>query len=299
MKLGFIGLGTMGFPMAGHLQSAGHAVTVFNRTQSKAAAWVKQYGGQKADTPSACAKEQELVFTCVGNDDDLKAVTLGAKGAFENMSAGSIFIDHSTVSADLSKTLFKEAKQRGFDFLDAPVSGGQKGAENGALSIMLGGSINAFERAKPVLVAYGKTISLIGEAGSGQLCKMVNQICSAGLLQALSEAMYFGQTAGLDMNKVLEVISGGAAQSWQMDNRASTMLKNEYNFGFAVDWMRKDLSIVKQEAAKHELGLPVTELVDSYYKDVQNMGGGQWDTSALFERLIHFKNERIELENKE
>jgi len=284
-KIGFIGLGTMGFPMAGHLQGVGHEVTVFNRSPEKSQKWLESYAGNVATSPRECAEGKDFVISCVGRDSDLEEVTLGEQGAFHNMKPGAVFVDHTTTSASIATRLYREAQQRDFHFLDGPVSGGQSGAENGVLSIMLGGDENVFAQAEPVLQSYGKTIALIGESGSGQLCKMVNQICIAGLLQSLSEALFFGRESGLDMEKVISVISGGAAQSWQMENRYQTMLNGEYDFGFAVDWMRKDFDIVKQEAEKNNLKLPVLELVDAYYKDVQEMGGGRWDTSSLFARL--------------
>ena len=285
MKLGFIGLGVMGFPMAGHLQKAGHAVTVFNRTQEKARRWQAEYGGKVADTPRAAAEGCDLVFTCVGRDEDVEQVILGDDGALQAMGAGSVLVDHTTTSAVLAKKLAELAGQQQVGFLDAPVSGGQAGAEQGVLSVMVGGEQDVFEKARPVIEAFGKTITLIGGSGSGQYCKMVNQLCITGLLQSLSEALLFGKNVGLDMENVLSVIGAGAAQSWQMHNRADTMLKGEYDFGFAVDWMRKDLGIVLNEAKERVLDLPVATLVDGYYADVQAMEGGRWDTSSLMARL--------------
>lgn len=285
MKVGFIGLGVMGFPMAGHLAKAGHAVCVYNRNPAKSARWVQTHGGRQAETPAALASECEIVFACVGRDSDVEEITLGARGAFAAMKPGALFIDHTTTSATIARRLALEATQRGFDFLDAPVSGGQAGAENGILSIMVGGDGLAFERAQPVMAAYGRTIARIGDSGAGQLCKMVNQICIAGLVQGLAEAIHFGRAENLDMEKVFSVISGGAAQSWQMVNRHKTMLEGKYEFGFAVDWMRKDLAILLEEAHKNNIELPITQIIDSYYADVQKMGGGRWDTSSLLARL--------------
>ncbi len=281
----FIGLGVMGYPMAGHLQAKGFAVTVYNRTDSKAAAWVDQHGGAKADTPAAAAAEADVVFCCVGNDKDLEEVTLGPDGAFGAMRPGALFVDHTTASADIARRLFAAAKEAGFGALDAPVSGGQAGAENGVLTIMVGGEQADFDRAKAMMQAYGRAVTLLGPAGAGQLTKMVNQITIAGLLQGLSEALTFSEKAGLDSKLVLEVISKGAAQSWQMENRGTTMVDDKFDFGFAVDWMRKDLDICLTEANRMGAPLPVTALVDQFYKDVQQMGGGRWDTSSLIRRL--------------
>ena len=288
-KVAFLGLGTMGSPMAAHLARAGHAVTVYNRTTTKSIAWCTQYAGagtiKHAETPRLAAQGAELVFCCVGNDDDLRAVTLGADGAFAGMEPGNIFIDHTTASAEVARELFGAARTLGLHFLDAPVSGGEAGAQNGQLTVMCGGDSAAFERAQPVAMAFARSMALLGAAGSGQLAKMVNQIAIAGLVQALSEAVAFGQQAGLDMQQVLAVIGKGAAQSWQMDNRGSTMVSDTFNFGFAVDLMRKDLGLVLAEAQRNGARLPVTALVDQFYADVQHMGGGRWDTSSLVRRL--------------
>lgn len=284
-KTAFIGLGVMGYPMAGHLKAAGHQVTVYNRTTAKAEAWVTEHGGQMAQTPQQAAQGADIVFACVGNDDDLKAVTLGPDGAFQAMSEGSIFVDHTTASAAIAQNLYASAQAAGFEFIDAPVSGGQAGAENGQLAVMCGGDDAPFDRAKPVMQAYAKSCLLMGPSGSGQLTKMVNQICIAGLVQALSEGLHFAQKAGLDGEKVLSAIGGGAAGSWQMANRGSTMLKDEFDFGFAVDWMRKDLGIVLEEARRIGATAPITAAVDQYYGDLQNMAGGRWDTSSLIRRL--------------
>ena len=279
----FIGLGVMGYPMAGHLARAGHAVTVFNRTPAKAAAWVAEYGGASAATPALAARDADVVLTCVGNDDDLRQVTLGPDGALAAMRAGALFVDHTTVSASIAREL--AAFRDDLLVLDAPVSGGQAGAVNGALTIMCGGAPLAFAAAEPVLAAYAKRIGLMGPAGSGQLTKMVNQIAIAGVLEGLAEAVHFALAAGLDANSVFDVIGKGAAQSWQMDNRAGTMAKGEYDFGFAVDWMRKDLGLVLDEAKRLGISLPATALVDQFYGDVQAMGGRRQDTSALLRRF--------------
>ena len=288
-KVAFLGLGTMGSPMAAHLARAGHAVTVYNRTTSKSIAWCAQYAGagaiKHAETPRLAAHGAELVFCCVGNDDDLRAVTLGADGAFAGMEPGNIFVDHTTASAEVARELYGAARTLGLHFLDAPVSGGEAGAQNGLLTVMCGGDSAAFERAEPVAMAFARSMALMGPTGAGQLTKMVNQIAIAGLLQALSEAVAFGQQAGLDMQQVLAVIGKGAAQSWQMDNRGSTMAKDAFDFGFAVDWMRKDLGLVLAEAQRNGARVPVTALVDQFYGDVQHMGGGRWDTSSLIRRL--------------
>jgi len=284
-KIAFIGLGNMGYPMAGHLLGAGHDVTVVNRTPAKAARWCDEYGGAQAATPAAAADSAEFVFTCVGNDDDLRAVVLGRQGVVQTLRAGRIFIDHSTTSAVVAREMAAALAARGIEFLDAPVSGGQAGAQKGVLTVMCGGSERAFERARPVVAAYARACALMGPVGSGQLTKMVNQVCIAGLLQGLAEGLAFGQRVGLDMNAVIEVIAKGAAQSWQMDNRAHTMCQGEFNFGFAVDWMRKDLGIVRDEASRHGAQLPVTTLVDGFYAELQARGGGRWDTSSLIERL--------------
>lgn len=284
-QVAFIGLGVMGAPMAGHLANKGHQVTVFNRTRSKAEAWAARYAGQVADTPAAAAAGADFVFACVGNDQDLRAVTVGAAGAFSQMKANAIFIDHTTASAEVARELYQAAQARHLSFLDAPVSGGQAGAENGALTVMVGGDADAFDRAMPVIDAYARAVTLIGASGSGQLAKMVNQITIAGLLQSLSEAIHFGERAGLDMNLVLDVISKGAAQSWQMENRGKTMVEHQFEFGFAVDWMRKDLGLCLAEASRNGTALPIAALVDQFYAEVQNLGGGRWDTSSLIARL--------------
>jgi 3-hydroxyisobutyrate dehydrogenase len=284
-KVGFVGLGVMGFPMAGHLAKAGHEVTVYNRTASKAEAWAAKHKGKTAPTPAAAAKGAEFVFTMVGNDDDLRSVVYGDSGVFAGMGKGAILVDHTTASAIVARELEAEAKKRGFGFLDAPVSGGQAGAENGQLGIMVGGDPATFAKAEPVTKIYAKALTLIGPGGSGQLTKMVNQICIAGLLQGLSEGMNFAAKSGLDIDKVLSVITAGAAGSWQMSNRAKTMVEGKFNFGFAVDWMRKDLGICLEEAKNNKARLPVTALVDQFYAHVQVRGGGRWDTSSLINLL--------------
>lgn len=284
-KLAFIGLGVMGYPMAGHLARAGHEVTVYNRTGAKAAAWQQEYGGHTATTPAEAARGAEFVFSCVGNDDDLRTVTIGDQGAFSAMEQGSIFIDNTTTSAIVARELSAIAREKGFSFLDAPVSGGQAGAQNGRLTVMIGGEQAAFDKAFPVIDAYAAKAELMGPSGYGQLTKMVNQICIAGLVQGLSEAIHFGKRAGLDIDRVMGVISKGAAQSWQMENRYKTMMNNEFEFGFAVDWMRKDLKITMEEAEKNGASLPVTKIVDGYYAKVQEMGGSRWDTSSLIALL--------------
>lgn len=284
-KVAFLGLGVMGYPMAGHLALAGHQVTVYNRSAAKAQAWVTEFRGTSAATPREAAANADIVFSCVGNDDDLRAVTLGADGAFAGMTPGAIFVDHTTASANVARELYTAAKNIGLNFIDAPVSGGQAGAQNGALTIMCGGDAAAFEAVKPAGMAFAKAFTLMGDSGAGQLTKMVNQICIAGLVQALSEAVAFGQKAGLDVNQVLDVIGKGAAQSWQLDNRGKTMAAGEFDFGFAVDWMRKDLGLVMDEAKRNGSRLPVTALVDQFYGDVQAMGGQRWDTSSLIKRL--------------
>jgi 3-hydroxyisobutyrate dehydrogenase len=281
----FIGLGVMGHPMAGHLARAGHRVTVYNRTASKADAWVATYGGAQAATPRDAASNADIVFTCVGNDADLRGVVLGADGAFADMKPGAIVVDHTTASADVARELHAAAKARGLHFIDAPVSGGQAGAVNGALTVMCGGDAEPFERMKPVAMALARAVTRVGDAGAGQLAKMVNQTAVAGLLQGLAEAIAFGQRAGLDMKLVLDVIGKGAAQSWQLDNRGPTMVDDRFDFGFAVDLMRKDLGLVLDEARKQGARMPVTALVDQFYADVQGMGGGRLDTSALIKRL--------------
>ena len=284
-KVAFLGLGVMGHPMAGHLARAGHSVTVYNRTAAKAQAWVQEYGGAHAATPAEAAEGADIVFACVGNDDDLRSVVLGDNGAFKRMKPGAIFVDHTTASAEIARELSALAQAAGLRFIDAPVSGGQAGAVNGALTVMCGGDAAAFEQIKPVALAFAKAVTLVGDSGAGQLAKMVNQICIAGLVQGLSEAVAFGQKAGLDMKLVLDVIGKGAAQSWQLDNRGKTMVDDQFNFGFAVDWMRKDLGLVLDEARRNGARAPVTALVDQFYADVQAMGGQRWDTSSLIKRL--------------
>jgi len=284
-KCAFIGLGVMGYPMAGHLQKAGHDVTVYNRTAAKAEKWVSEFGGASAPTPAEAAKGAEFVFSCVGNDDDLRSVMLGDGGMFAGMDKGSVLIDNTTASADVARELYAAAKDMGISFIDAPVSGGQAGAENGVLTVMCGGDQDAFDRAAPVIDTFAKSCKLMGESGSGQLTKMVNQICIAGLVQGLSEGVNFGVKAGLDMEKVLDVISKGAAGSWQMENRGSTMVENKFDFGFAVDWMRKDLGICLEESKRNGARLPVTALVDQFYAQVQERGGNRWDTSSLIDLL--------------
>lgn len=283
--LAFIGLGVMGYPMAGHLATAGHHVTVYNRTTEKADKWVAQYGGHRADTPRATASGADLVFSCVGNDDDLRAVILGADGALAGMDAGAILIDHTTTSADVARELAAACAAQDCAMLDAPVSGGEAGAINGALTVMVGGEAAVFERATPFIDHFARARQLMGPSGAGQLTKMVNQICIGGLVQGLSEGLDFADKAGLDGRAVIEVISKGAAQSWQMENRFETMIDDEFDFGFAVDWMVKDLNICLDEATRHDISLPVTALVKSYYEEVQAMGGGRWDTSSLIRRL--------------
>jgi 3-hydroxyisobutyrate dehydrogenase len=284
-KCAFIGLGIMGYPMAGHLAAKGHEVTVYNRTSAKAEQWAKQHGGRAAPTPREAAKGAELVFMCVGNDDDIRSVAYGDEGALAGMGDGCVLIDHTTASADIARELEAEAGKQDKQFVDAPVSGGQAGAENGVLTIMCGGEPAAFERVKPVMEAYGRAVTLMGPAGAGQLTKMVNQLCIAGLVQGLAEAINFGQRAGLDMEKVIAVISKGAAQSWQMDNRASTMVQGKFDFGFPVVWMRKDLKICLEEANRNGALLPVTALIDQYYHQVMKAGGSRWDTSSLIHNL--------------
>jgi 3-hydroxyisobutyrate dehydrogenase len=284
-KVAFIGLGVMGFPMAGHLKAKGYDVTVYNRTLAKADDWVKKHGGSAAPTPAAAAKDADFVMLMVGNDNDLLEVALGKDGALAGMKQGAILVDHTTASADAARKVFAEAKKKGVDFIDAPVSGGQAGAENGKLTVMCGGEKPPFERAKPVMDSYGRAVTLMGEAGAGQLTKMVNQICIAGLVQALSEGIAFAEKAGLDAELVLDVISKGAAQSWQMENRGKTMHARKFDFGFAVDWMRKDLGICLEEAKRNGASLPVTALVDQFYGDVQKEGGKRFDTSSLILRL--------------
>ena len=284
-KTAFIGLGVMGFPMAGHLARAGHDVTVYNRTSGKAAQWTQTYGGRSAPTPSAAAAGADCVMLCVGNDSDVRTVALGADGALSAMQAGALLVDHTTASAIVARELYAAAKARGVGFLDAPVSGGQAGAENGKLTIMVGGDAGPFARAEPVLACYARAVTLMGGPGSGQLTKMVNQVCIAGLVQALSEGIHFGMRAGLDIERVLDVIGKGAAQSWQMDNRGKTMAADKFDFGFAVDWMRKDLAMAIAEARTNGAVLPVTALVDQFYARIQARGGGRWDTSSLIRLL--------------
>ncbi len=284
-NVAFLGLGVMGYPMSGHLAKAGHNVTVYNRTAAKSAAWCAEFGGQHALTPRETVASADIVFCCVGNDADLRSVVLGADGGFAGMKPGAIFVDHTTASADVARELSAAAQKGGFQFIDAPVSGGQAGAQNGLLTVMCGGDAAAFEAAKPTAMAFSRAFTLLGASGAGQLAKMVNQICIAGLVQGLSEAIAFGQRAGLDMNQVLEVIGRGAAQSWQLDNRGKTMVAGKFDFGFAVDWMRKDLGLVLDEAKRNGAKLPVTALVDQFYADVQEMGGQRWDTSSLIKRL--------------
>jgi len=285
-KLALIGLGVMGFPMAGHLVArGGHDVTVYNRSRAKADAWVAKHKGRIAETPAKAVEGAEIVFSCVGDDPDLREVTLGPNGAFQKMAKGTIFVDHTTASAKVARDLAAEAKKRGFEFLDAPVSGGQAGAENGQLTVMVGGESAAFERAKPVIANFAKAVTLLGPSGAGQLTKMVNQICIAGLVQGLSEGLNFALKAGLDAKLVLEVISKGAAQSWQMENRGKTMVDDKFDFGFAVDWMRKDLRICTETARQNGAQLPVTQTVAGFYDEISKMGGGRWDTSSLIRRL--------------
>ncbi|MCK8778645.1 NAD(P)-dependent oxidoreductase [Rhizobium sp. NTR19] len=285
-KVAFIGLGVMGFPMAGHLKEKGsHEVTVYNRTASKADDWVKKYGGRSAGTPAEAAREADFVFTCVGNDDDLRSVTITETGVLAGMKSGAVLIDNTTASAEVARELEAAAKEKGIGFIDAPVSGGQAGAENGVLTVMCGGEEATFDKAKPVIDAYARMVGLMGPVGSGQLTKMMNQICIAGVVQGLAEAIHFGKQSGLDIEKVIDVISKGAAGSWQMENRYKTMNAGKYDFGFAVDWMRKDLDIVLTEARRNGAKLPLTALVDQFYGDVQAMGGKRWDTSSLLARL--------------
>lgn len=287
-KVAFIGLGVMGYPMAGHLASAGNDVAVYNRTRSKAEQWQKEHKGKACDTPREACSGAEIVMVCVGNDDDLRSVIYGDDGVLAGLDSGAILVDHTTASATVAREIGQACSDKGIGFLDAPVSGGQAGAENGALAIMCGGEQATFDAVASTLDAYGKNVALMGETGAGQLTKMVNQICIAGLVQALSEGVNFAQAAGLDIEKVMSVVAGGAAQSWQMENRYQTMAKNEFDFGFAVDWMRKDLSIVLDEARNNGASVPVTAMVDQYYADVQKMGGSRWDTSSLIARLKQF-----------
>jgi 3-hydroxyisobutyrate dehydrogenase-like beta-hydroxyacid dehydrogenase len=285
-KVAFIGLGVMGFPMAGHLkEKGGHDVTVYNRTAAKASDWAKKFGGQTGATPAAAAKDADFVFTCVGNDDDLRSVTIGEDGVLSGMKKGAILIDNTTASAEVARELEAAAKEKAVSFIDAPVSGGQAGAENGVLTVMCGGDQQTFDKARPIIDAYARMVGLMGPVGSGQLTKMMNQICIAGIVQGLSEAIHFGKQSGLEIEKVIDVISKGAAGSWQMENRHKTMDQGKYDFGFAVDWMRKDLDIVLTEARRNGAKLPLTALVDQFYGDVQAMGGNRWDTSSLLARL--------------
>ena len=284
-NVAFIGLGVMGYPMAGYISKAGHNVTVFNRTGSKADKWIKDHKGTKADTPAKAAENADYVLTCVGNDNDLREVTFGDNGIFKTIKEDSVYIDNTTASATIAREIYDYSKKNNFGFLDAPVSGGQAGAENGALTVMIGGEQESFDKAKDIIDCYSKKKKLLGKAGNGQLAKMVNQICIAGLVQGLSEGINFGIKAGLNMEDVIEVISKGAAQSWQMDNRYKTMIDDKFEFGFAVDWMRKDLKIALDEAKKNKSLLPITEIIDGYYADIQNIGGNRWDTSSLIKRL--------------
>jgi len=284
-KTAFIGMGVMGYPMAGHMAKGGHDVTVYNRTTAKSEGWVSEYGGSFAETPAKAAEGAEIVCACVGNDDDLRSVVYGDDGILAGMSDGTIFVDHTTASADVAREVGAKAAEKGIQLLDGPVSGGQAGAENGVLTVMVGGDQAAFDKAQPIIDCYARAVTLLGPVGSGQLCKMVNQICIAGLVQGLSEGIAFGQKAGLDVKKVIDVISKGAAQSWQMENRAETMIDDQFEFGFAVDWMRKDLGICMEEARNNGALLPVTALVDQFYAEIQNRGGNRWDTSSLIRRL--------------
>ncbi len=284
-NVAFIGLGVMGYPMAGYISKGGHNVTVYNRTGAKADKWLKDFKGKKADTPKDAAKDADYIFTCVGNDNDLREVTFGENGIFKSIKKGAVYIDNTTASATIAREIYSHAKKNGFGFLDAPVSGGQAGAENGALTVMVGGDQENFDKALDKIDCYSKKVKLLGKSGSGQLAKMVNQICIAGLVQGLSEAINFGQKAGLNMEDVIEVISKGAAQSWQMENRYKTMLEDKFDFGFAVDWMRKDLKIAMEEAKNNGSLLPITEIIDKYYAEVQDMGGKRWDTSSLIKRF--------------
>ena len=284
-NVAFIGLGVMGYPMAGYISKAGHNVTVFNRTKSKAEKWINEYKGKMANTPAEAAEGADFIFTCVGNDNDLKEVSLGENGLFHTAKKGCVYIDNSTVSAEISRELYAAAKDKGFDFLDAPISGGQAGAEGGKLTVMVGGDESTFKKAEPVIDCYSQKVKLIGTSGSGQLTKMMNQMCIAGAVQGLSEAINFGINAGLDMDIVMETISKGAAQSWQMENRYRTMTDDKFDYGFAVDWMRKDLAIVIEEAKRNGSPVPITEIIDGYYAKVQEMGGNRWDSSSLIALL--------------
>ncbi len=284
-KVSFIGLGVMGYPMAGHISKVGHNVTVYNRTSSKAKKWTSEFKGNSAETPDEAAKDSDFIFTCVGNDNDLREVTLGENGIYKNIKQGAVHIDNTTSSASIARELNSYAENNNFGFLDAPVSGGQAGAENGELTVMIGGDQGNFDKAKDVIDCFSKKMKLLGDSGSGQLAKMVNQICVAGVVQGISEGINFGMNAGLNMNEVIEVISKGAAQSWQMENRHKTMINDEFDFGFAVDWMRKDLNIALEEAKNNNSDLPLTKLIDQFYGEIQNMDGGRWDTSSLIKRL--------------
>ncbi len=284
-KVSFIGLGVMGYPMAGHISKGGHNVTVFNRTTSKAEKWIKEYKGKLAKTPKEAATDCDFIFTCVGNDNDLKEVTLGKNGLFKSAKKNCVYVDNTTASAEIARELYKKAKSAGFYFLDAPVSGGQAGAENGALTVMIGGDDEAYKKASPVIDCYSKKMKLLGPAGNGQLAKMVNQICIAGVVQGLSEAINFGLNAKLKMEDVIETISKGAAQSWQMENRYKTMIDDKFDYGFAVDWMRKDLKIAMEEAKRNNSPLPITKIIDEYYGEIQKMNGNRWDTSSLIKRF--------------
>jgi 3-hydroxyisobutyrate dehydrogenase len=284
-KAAFLGLGVMGYPMAGHLKRNGHEVTVYNRTAERAQKWVEEFGGRAGPTPREAAKGQDIVFSCVGNDNDLRAVTMGENGAFEGLGEGAVFVDHTTASAEIARELHKAARARGAGFLDAPVSGGQAGAETGALSVMCGGTCEDFAKAQTIIGSYARACRLMGPAGSGQLTKMVNQICIAGLVEGLAEGLHFAKRAGLDPNAAVEIISKGAAQSWQMDNRHKTMAAGKFDFGFAVNWMRKDLALCLDEARRNGASLPVAALVDQFYAEIQKIGGGRWDTSSLIARI--------------
>jgi len=284
-KVSFIGLGVMGYPMAGHISKAGHNVTIFNRTTSKAEKWLKEYKGKLAKTPAEAATDCDFIFTCVGNDNDLREVTLGKNGLFKSAKKNCVYIDNTTASAEIARELYKKARSAGFHFLDAPVSGGQAGAENGALTVMIGGDAEAYKKASSVIDCYSKKMKLLGPSGSGQLAKMVNQICIAGIVQGLSEAINFGLNAKLKMEDVIEVISKGAAQSWQMENRYKTMIDDKFDYGFAVDWMRKDLKIAMEEAKRNNSPLPITKIIDEYYGEIQKMNGNRWDTSSLIKRF--------------
>ncbi|MFC1673283.1 NAD(P)-dependent oxidoreductase [Pseudomonadota bacterium] len=291
MKTAFLGLGVMGYPMAGHLKTAGHEVTVYNRTAAKADAWAAEFGGNAARTPKEAASGADMVFACVGNDDDLRSVVLGPDGAFAGMAQGTVFIDNTTASAEVARELCAEGLKVGVSFLDAPVSGGEAGAQNGVLTVMCGGDEEAFARAQPVIDAFARAVTYMGASGNGQLTKMVNQVSFIGVVQSLAEALNFSERAGLDSHKVLDVISKGAAQSWQMENRGHTMVDDEFDFGFAVDWLRKDLGIVMAESERNGAQMPVTALIDQFYKDIQAMGGGRWDTSSLIRRLRRDKSD--------